>query len=278
MRVKKQKRHRKTVRFYTACFGFREPFKVLCDGTFIHHLLIHQLVPADHSLSNLLGGPTKLFTSHCIVSELKSLGDSYSDSLRAARELPMARCEHLGHRKSGSNCIQDIIGENNSEHFFLATQDVELRTKLREIPGVPLIYGLRNSLFLEPPSTSNRQFVKSTEEERLHVSESECKILNKKSGSNLSVIQPVEDPSNASEVMKQLVTNGKTKKKPLGVADKVQFKRKKAKGPNPLSVKKKSKACPPVPQNQVGEAGNAVKKRNRKRKSQKKSNVDENNS
>ncbi|XP_068646134.1 rRNA-processing protein utp23-like [Aristolochia californica] len=275
MRVKKQKRHRKTVRFYTACFGFREPFKVLCDGTFIHHLLIHQLLPADQFLSNLLGGPTKLFASHCIVAELKSLGDTYSDALRAARELPMARCEHVGHRKSGSGCIQDIIGENNSEHFFLATQDVELRTELREIPGLPLIYGLRNALFLEPPSTSNRQYVKSNEEERLHVTELECKMLNKQSRRNLSVIQPAEEPSDVSEVLKQ----DKTKKALLGVADKVRFKRNKAKGPNPLSVKKKSRACPPVPQNQGGEAGEAVKKRNRKRKrSHKKSNAGESNS
>ncbi|XP_068640706.1 rRNA-processing protein utp23-like isoform X2 [Aristolochia californica] len=177
----------------------------------------------------------------------------------------MARCEHVGHRKSGFGCIQDIIGENNSEHFFLATQDVELRTKLQEIPGVPLIYGLRNSLFLEPPSTSNRQYVKSTEEERLHVTELECEMLNKKSRRNLSVIQPAEDPSDASEVMKQPVTKDKTKKKPLGVADKVRFKRNKAKGPNPLSVKKKSRAGPPVPLNQGGEAGKIMKKRNRKR-------------
>ncbi|XP_068640705.1 uncharacterized protein [Aristolochia californica] len=135
----------------------------------------------------------------------------------------------------------------------------------RQIPGVPLIYGLRNSLFLEPPSTSNRQYVKSTEEERLHVTELECEMLNKKSRRNLSVIQPAEDPSDASEVMKQPVTKDKTKKKPLGVADKVRFKRNKAKGPNPLSVKKKSRAGPPVPLNQGGEAGKIMKKRNRKR-------------
>ncbi|CAH8364511.1 unnamed protein product [Eruca vesicaria subsp. sativa] len=32
MRVKRQKKNRRTVRFFTVCFGFRQPFKVLCDA------------------------------------------------------------------------------------------------------------------------------------------------------------------------------------------------------------------------------------------------------
>lgn len=63
MKVKKQKRHRKIVRFYTACCGFRPPLKVLCDGTFVHHLLVNRITPADDALSNLLGAPVKLFTT-----------------------------------------------------------------------------------------------------------------------------------------------------------------------------------------------------------------------
>jgi len=63
MRVKKQKRHRRAVRFYTACFGFRQPYKVLCDGTFIHHLIVNNIAPADTAISNILGGSVKLFTT-----------------------------------------------------------------------------------------------------------------------------------------------------------------------------------------------------------------------
>lgn len=63
MRFKKQKRHRKAVRFYTTCFGFREPFKVLFDGTFVHHLLTNNITPADTVMANTLGGPVKIFTT-----------------------------------------------------------------------------------------------------------------------------------------------------------------------------------------------------------------------
>ncbi|CDP21576.1 unnamed protein product [Coffea canephora] len=85
MRVKKQKRHRKAVRFYAACFSFREPFKVLCDGTFVHHLLLNKITPADIALANALGAPVKIFTTRCVLGELRSLGDSYAESLNAAQ-------------------------------------------------------------------------------------------------------------------------------------------------------------------------------------------------
>lgn len=44
----------------------------------------------------------------------------------------MLRCDHE-RRKSAAGCIEDIIGENNSEHFFVATQDADLRMKFREV-------------------------------------------------------------------------------------------------------------------------------------------------
>nr|XP_027075356.1 rRNA-processing protein UTP23 homolog isoform X2 [Coffea arabica] len=135
MRVKKQKRHRKAFRFYTACFGFREPFKVLCDGTFVHHLLLNKITPADTALANALGAPVKIFTTRCVLGELRSLGDSYAESLNAARNLLTARCDHEK-QKSAISCITDIIGENNSEHFFVATQDAELQKKFKRIGAV----------------------------------------------------------------------------------------------------------------------------------------------
>ncbi|KAJ8470478.1 hypothetical protein OPV22_024821 [Ensete ventricosum] len=237
MRVKKQKRHRKAVRFYSACFGFREPYKVLCDGTFIHHLLHHRLTPADDVISHLLGARALLFTTRCIIGELRSLGESHSEALEAAQQLITARCDHEK-RIGASACVESVIGATNSEHFFVATQDADMRKKFREVPGVPVIYGLRNSLFIEQPSTQQREYARSTEEKRLHM---------------------VTEGT-------QLTKNISTTKRMLGVAEKSKFKRKRAKGPNPLSCKKKKKNDTSAPQNQgVVDAG-VTKKKIRKRK------------
>ncbi|XP_027107137.1 rRNA-processing protein utp23-like [Coffea arabica] len=275
MRVKKQKRHRKAVRFYAACFGFREPFKVLCDGTFVHHLLLNKITPADIALANALGAPVKIFTTRCVLGELRSLGDSYAESLNAARNLLTARCDHEK-RKSAVSCITRIIGENNSEHFFVATQDAELRKKFQKVPGVPLIYGLRNALFLEQPSAFQHQFVRSVEEDRSHMTDLEYKLLNVKK-KNVA-FEEAKDSSDANEdkndgtfTVQAIQTNFRKKR---DLKDTVQFKRKRAKGPNPLSCKKKKPRENTNNAASVKENGNGdttVRSRNRKRKRSRKS-------
>lgn len=242
MRFTKHKRHRKIVRFYTACFGFREPFKVLCDGTFVHHLVSNHLSP-DTSVSNALGASVQLFTSKCVIEELKSLGSSHAQSFHAARkDFKLARCEHE-EKESAFNCMIEIIGENNPEHFFVATQDMDLRKKCRKIPGVPVLFGLRNAVFVEQLPSFQREYVKAAEERRLHMTDSEQKLLQKRVKSILNA-EELKDSSNAEEEIDEEDLRGQViasrEPRKTDAKDKVQFKRKKAKGPNPLSCKKKT--------------------------------------
>ena len=43
-------------------------------------------------------------------------------------------------------------GETNEKRYFIATQDKQLRTSLRKIPGVPLLYINYNCIVMEKPS------------------------------------------------------------------------------------------------------------------------------
>ncbi|TXG53841.1 hypothetical protein EZV62_019097 [Acer yangbiense] len=179
----------------------------------------------------------------CVIDELKGLGESHSKALQGAHKLTIARCEHE-RKKSADACIMDVIGEKNPEHFFVATQDVDLRKKLQEVPGVPLIFGLRNALFLEQPSQFQRQFVKASEEGRSCMTESEYKMMKKRAKGILET-EEIRDSSNEDEdvgdqnLELHTVKKSNNARKHIGVKDKPQFKRKRAKGPNPLSCKKK---------------------------------------
>ncbi|KAK9146270.1 hypothetical protein Sjap_006173 [Stephania japonica] len=241
MRVKKQRRHRKIVRFYATCFGFREPFKVLCDGTIIHHLISVKEPVGNDAFASTLGGSVKLFTTRCVIAELKRLRASYSQSFEAANNLALARCDHEK-RKSAVNCILDVLGDNNCEHFFVASQDVELRKSLREKPGVPVIFGLRKSLLLEQPSDFQRQVVKSAEEKHLNMTELEHKLLQRRRVGNNTVNGDSDKLESLSDrhVESQTLTMSNARQNGLSVKDRPQFKRKKAKGPNPLSCKKRN--------------------------------------
>ncbi|KAF4384410.1 hypothetical protein CsatB_029110 [Cannabis sativa] len=254
MRIKKRKRQNRAVKFYTACCGFRKPFRVFCCGTFVHHLVDNHITPADQVISELLGSPVKLFTTRCIIEELKRLGPSYTEALEAARSLITARCPHE-ELKGGDACIADIIGKTNAEHFFLATTDYGLREKFREIPNTPIIYASRNAVLLESPSPFQRSYIKKLEEERSHMSSLELKILANKGISK-------EETEDEQTVRRKNVHKG------LEMKDKVQFKRNRAKGPNPLSCLKKKKPDNADTQQKKDGNGNSdsSKKRNRKRK------------
>ncbi|XP_050382357.1 uncharacterized protein LOC126799238 [Argentina anserina] len=269
MRVKKQKRHRKIVRFYTACYGFRQPYKVLCDVTFVHHLVTNRITPADKALSNILGAPVTLFTTKCAVAELKmhgpSLGPSHSESLEAANSLVTARCDHED-TMSADDCIMDVIGKNNSEHFFVATQQADLRKRILKIPGVPVVYALRTALLLEAPSDTQRQFVKTSEEQRLHMTDLEYKMLEKtvRGTKNMFDVGSGDQFLEVPAVEKRRAT-----RKELGVKDEVLFKRKKAKGPNPLSCKPKKTSKGPDSGKERNNEDASVRSRKKRKRSRK---------
>ncbi|XP_062217613.1 uncharacterized protein LOC133917769 isoform X2 [Phragmites australis] len=235
MRVKRRSRHRKAVRFYSTCFGFRQPYKILIDGTFVHHLLTQRLLPADDALRDLLSASRTpaLFTSKCVLAELRRLGKSHADDFDAAQLLATTKCEH-DKVVSAVNCVLSLIGDKNHDRFFVATQDADLREKLREIPVVPVIYGLRNSLFIEKPSVQQRKFAQLDEEKRLNMDISEYKkLLKVASEGKTAANENGSDGEQQARPISSLVKNA------LGVAEKSKFKRNRAKGPNPLSCKKK---------------------------------------
>lgn len=96
-----------------------------------------------------------------------------------------------------------------------------------QIPGTPVIYALKNCLMLDKPSEKQREFVKSSEEKRSHMTKLESDIVhaikNKKGSSH-----PLDDVSEV-ESIHTLQTAGKNQRQNLGITDKPQFKRKRAK-------------------------------------------------
>ncbi|XP_073267467.1 uncharacterized protein [Populus alba] len=150
----------------------------------------------------------------------------------------IARRDHE-QMKSAEGCIAEIFGEYNPEHF-LGTQDTDMRKKFQEVPGVPLIFGLRNALFLEPPSAFQQQLGKNSEAQS-HMSEFEAMFLKKRT-KNLLEIQETggsSDEKRSKNENLEIEPKRYTARKGMNVKDRPQIKKKKAKVPNPLSVQKK---------------------------------------
>lgn len=87
-----------------------------------------------------------------------------------------------------------------------------------------MIYGLKNSLFIEQPSVQQRKFAQLDEEKRLNMDISEYKkLLKAASEGKTAASENGSDGEQHERPISSLVKNA------LGVTDKSKFKRNKAK-------------------------------------------------
>jgi len=107
------------------------------------------------------------------------------------------------------------------------------------VPGVPLIFGLRNALFLQPPSAFQRQFAKNSEEERSHMTEKEVALLKKRTKDLVENWEigdssdenggPEDENGGPDDENLEMQPQKYSSRKGMRVKDRPQFKRKKAK-------------------------------------------------
>jgi U3 small nucleolar RNA-associated protein 23 len=251
MRRKKHKHTRRAVQFYKINFGFREPFKVLLDGNFVHAMVQARMTEASELTGKLLGASVRLFTTRCVMHEVKSLGTEYADTYKACKKIQLYACEHEGNPVVPGDCIQSLVGDSNREHFFVGTQDSKLRARLAKVPGGASLFVSVNGIHLEQPSQLHQQTADQAEASVQHVPKAELK-------------------SDALQELSEIAAQRRKQEANLSI-----FRKSKAKGPNPLAVRKKTKVKQQTKGTKTGgstsEQGNdgtgtAQHKRTRKRK------------
>ena len=126
-----------------------------------------------------------------------------------------------------------MLGDKNTNRYFIATQDSELRNKCRKVPGTPVMYLHHCAPVLEKPSNMSETFINEVIDERMKLSSEQKRIENLK--------------------------------RQAGLIEEIKPKKKrKSKNPNPLSCLKKKNPLKNV-QNKMESEGKK-KKRIRKRK------------
>lgn len=140
---------------------------------------------------------------------MENLGSKLNGALLILKKYVVHKCGHEGKPILGSQCLLSMLGKKNENHYIIATQDRDLQDKVRKRVGVPLLYLHSKTPILEQPS-------------------------------ELSVKAVKEKLSNLSEIEKTALEELKLKDGIVSNAEKP--KKKKKKGPNPLSCKKKQKS------------------------------------
>lgn len=172
-------------------------------------------------LSKFLDADIRIMTTYCVYVELRKLGSEFRPAAADAKKLEKRRCKHENAIQA-AECIKEIIGESNKFNYAVATQDAELRAHLRKIRGVPLLYINKSVLILEPPSHATLEFIKKV---KLQFGISSGVLTFIKNEVKKVLPKPSEIVVSRSKEAELLAMPVR--------------KRKRAKEPNPLSVKKK---------------------------------------
>lgn len=258
MKGKKFKRSQHAVQnIYEKYFGIRKPYQIVVDSQFCIESLKKRISPVD-ALQEVFGGPVKLMTTQCICTELRKYdAENEAGSFFVARRFEMIK--HCGHNsskdtKTGAECIKDLVGKTNPQHYCVAAQDPQLRRDIREIYGVPTMFILRDTVLMEPPTEKTLQVVKQKEAKKLlKPARDDIKLLKKLSEKKQEVSGAPADQTEEADA------SVKSKPKP-------KKKKRKQKGVNPLSCKKKK----PKPAAPVPSKVETKKKKPRKRRPKKK--------
>lgn len=224
-------------------FSMREPYQIILDPGACRESTKHKINFRD-VLPNILGGNVKLLSSPCIISELKNQQASSSidddGSVFVARRCELLKCKHYP-PKSSRDCIFDLIHTtNNQYHYGVLAQDEELRKNLRDnTVGVPIFHIYAKVIVMEDPSNRTLAFAREEGSKANRPADFEIKMLEKIA--------------------------------PISIVPKVAVHRKKrAKGPNPLSCKKPTIGNVTNNATTDNDSSNIIKpKRKRKHKSNK---------
>ena len=223
---RKDKWIKKALNFYKYIFKFDSPFKIIIDGNFAA-MALNKKFEMKSSLEKLLGEKVNLIIPSCIFKEVQSIESKIPGLLKLLSQYKIEECKHG--LLSPTNCIRDYIGNKNQFKYFVATQDNFLRVQLRKIPGVPLIFFEQNMLLMDKPSKISIESSERRENLKEDPQKKEKKLLNEKK----------------EEIRDFLVAEFKESKYYKRKQEEYKLNklmgniRKKAKGPNPLSVKKK---------------------------------------
>ncbi|KAI7848244.1 Fcf1-domain-containing protein, partial [Circinella umbellata] len=203
MRTKTQRAYKRLLHEYSLGFGLRTPYQILVDAEFCKEAA-KQKLDINVEFEKTFQDQTRHFITECSVQELRRHNQGSFEAQQIAKQFERRRCPHTHAPIASTDCVAQVVGPTNEYNYIIASQDEALREKLRAIPGIPMVYVKAHMVVMEHMSIATKRLLEEKEAEKKGLSTRE-----------------------KNQVSKMLHSGEELPKK------------KKVKGPNPLSVKKK---------------------------------------
>ncbi|CEJ61377.1 Putative DUF652 domain protein [Penicillium brasilianum] len=122
------------------------PYSVLVDTNFISHTIQHKLEVIPTMMDCLYAKCIPIITD-CVLAELEKLGQKYRLALRVAKDPRFERikCDHKG--TYADDCLVDRVIKHRV--YIVATNDRDLKRRIRKIPGAPIMSVARGKYVIE---------------------------------------------------------------------------------------------------------------------------------
>ena len=132
--------------FFTYNTALRPPYSVLLDTNFLSHTVQHKLELLPTMMDCLYAKCIPIITD-CVMAELEKLGQKYRIALRIARDERWERlsCGHKG--IYADDCLVDRVQKHRI--YIVATNDRDLKRRIRKVPGVPIMSVARGKYVIE---------------------------------------------------------------------------------------------------------------------------------
>lgn len=252
MKGKRSKQYRKLMEKYQLTFQFREPYQVLLDSEIITAASRFKM-NLGHMLQNTLHGEIKPMITQCSIRHLYNAPNSPDKEgwITVAKAAERRRCGHheLEHPLTELECISSVVDPkgsgSNKFRYVVASQDLEVRRKMREVVGVPLVYIARSVMILEPMADKTERVKEG--EEKAKIKAGLKSRWGAAGGEKRKRKREDEDEGGGAEVDGE--EPAQKKKKAKG-----------PKGPNPLSVRRAKKEEPAKKNKQVEDERAAIRK------------------
>lgn len=132
--------------FFQHNTALQPPYQILVDTNFLSHTVHHKL-PLLPTLMDTLYATCRPMITNCVMAELEKLGPKYRIALQIARDERWERlpCDHKG--TYADDCIVDRVVKQRV--YIVATNDRDLKRRIRKVPGVPIISVARAKYVIE---------------------------------------------------------------------------------------------------------------------------------
>ena len=113
------------------------PYNVLLDTNFINFSIQHKL-DIFKSLMDCLVAKATPCISDCVIAELEKMGHRFRLALKLTKDPRFKKltCIHKG--TYADDCIMNTIKQHRC--YMVATNDKDLKRRIRKVPGVPIIF------------------------------------------------------------------------------------------------------------------------------------------